>query len=68
MLFQLLNYDEQSVPVKGVRAKVRIPLRTGVRVFYPTDDSAITFDIEGDRVSFPVRPFDIHEAVAIEYQ
>ena len=67
MLFQLLNYDEQKMPVHGVKARVRVPGKVS-KVFYGTDELNISFAQDKGYVSFPVRDFDIHEAIIIEWE
>lgn len=66
LLFQLLNYDEQKIPVQGVKARVRVPGNVS-KVYYGADDLSLSFTQEKGYVSFPVRGFDIHEAIVIEY-
>ena len=67
LIFQLLNYDEQKLPVTGVKAKVRVPSGRAMKVFYPDDGQNISFTQEKNYVMFPVRDFEIHEAIVVEY-
>ncbi|MDD5597719.1 MAG: HEAT repeat domain-containing protein [Victivallaceae bacterium] len=67
MMFQLLNYDERKFPIKNVKAKVAVPSKHKIKVFYPDNGRKISYKLEGDYIVFPVRDFDIHEAVVVEY-
>jgi len=68
LIFQLLNYDERVMPITNVTARLRIPAAKTLRAFYPTDNQAIAFRREGAYAIFRVRPFEIHEAVVLEWE
>ena len=67
MLLQLLNYDEQKLPVHGVKARIRVPGKVS-EVHYGDDGVNIRFSQQEGYVTFPVRDFDIHEAIVVAYQ
>ena len=67
LLFQLLNYDEQKLPVQGVEARIRVPGKVS-KVYYGDDGVEVSFQRQKEYVTFPIRDFDIHEAIAVEYQ
>ncbi|MDD5676531.1 MAG: HEAT repeat domain-containing protein [Kiritimatiellae bacterium] len=68
LILQLLNYDERVMPIANVTARLRAPEEGKIRLFYPADNQAIDFRREGAYVVFQVRPFEIHEAVVLEWE
>jgi len=66
-VLHLLNYDDKSPAVTGVRVRVRPPSTRKVELFYPNDEQAVDFTQQGDTIAFGVRDFEVHEVVVIQY-
>ena len=67
LILHLLNYNAHRLDaVGGVKVKVLVGPRRRLSAFYPKDGRSITYEREGDYISFDVREFSVHEMVVIE--
>jgi hypothetical protein len=69
VMLHLLNYQAfpEYVPADGIPISLRPPSLKGLKVFYPVDGAPIPFKVDGDRITFTVRHFSLHELVVVEY-
>jgi hypothetical protein len=65
-IVHLTNYTYRT-PVTGAVVSVRLPEHKEVKVFYPVDNVPVEFKEQEGSLVIPVRNFDVHEAVVVEW-
>ncbi|MDD5676737.1 MAG: HEAT repeat domain-containing protein [Kiritimatiellae bacterium] len=67
-IIHLLDWNTNTGKTSGVRLAVRPPEgRKTVKVFYPDGGQPVEFTATAGGIEFPVRDFDVHEMMVVEY-
>jgi len=67
-MVHLLDYDTKTVSVKGPLLTVHPPAgKTVKRIFYPDTDTGVKFSVTDAGVTAPLREFEVHDMVVIEW-